>query len=130
MAAAGAYGQKACLDWLFGGATPTRPTSIFAGLSLGTPSSTSGSEASVSAYARQPVLVAPAASPAGSASNSAAFTFTVSSACTLKGFQLWDTQLSSNSGNMLFYGQLSASSVMVAGDTLAFATGALIITLA
>ena len=125
-----AYARKAALDWLLGGATPTRPTVWFMGLSLGTPSSTSGSEASVSAYVRKTAVFGAAASPGGSASNATAIIFTVSSACTLFGAQVWDTNLASNSGNMLWYGQLSASSVMVAGDTLSIAIGSAILTLA
>ncbi len=114
MANVSAYAEKAALDWLFLGATPTRPATVALGLSLGTPSSTSGSEMSVSAYARKALVMGAAASPGGSASLATAVTFTVSSACTIKGWQLWDTVLSQNSGNMLAYGQLSASSVMVA----------------
>ena len=126
------YSSKAMLDWVAGGATPTRPTSRYAGISLGTPTSTSGSECSASAYARQPITFVAASTPSGSAtlSNSNAFTFTFSSACTVQGFMIWDTNLNSNSGNLLWFGTLSASSVMVAGDTLAFAAGNLVITLA
>ena len=130
MANVGAYAQKAMLDWVLGGAAPTRPGAWGLGLSLGSPSSTSGSECSVSGYARQTVHWSAASSPAGSSKNTAAVIFTVSTACTLVGWQLWDTVLSSNSGNMLAYGQLSASSVMVAGDTLSIAVNSGIITLA
>lgn len=130
MAFIAAYAEKAMLDWLYGGATPTRPTAWGLGLSLGTPTSVSGSEMSVSAYARKTVVMAAAASPGGSVSNATAVTFTVSSACTIKGWAIWDTVLSSNSGNLLFYGTLSASSVMVAGDTLSFAIGSIVCTLA
>lgn len=121
MAAAGAYAAKAMLDWVLGGATPTRPTAWGLGISLGTPSSTSGSECSVSGYVRQTIVWNAAASPAGSASQNSAIQFTFLSACTIKGWQLWDTVLSSNSGNMLSFGQLSASSVMASGDILSIA---------
>lgn len=132
MANVSAYAAKAMLDWLLGGATPTRPgTGQHAlGLSFGTPSSTSGSECSVTGYSRRVMNLAAAASPAGSASNGGSVAFTVLSACTLVGWQLWDTQLASNSGNMLFQGLLSASSVMASADTLTFAIGAVKISLA
>lgn len=131
MANLGAYLEKALLDWALGtAATPTRPTAWGLGISLGTPTSVSASECSVSAYARKAVVMAAATIPSGSASNATAVTFTFSSACTVKGWCLFDTVLSSNSGNLLAYGQLSASSVMVAGDTFAFAIGALKVTLA
>jgi hypothetical protein len=128
LANASAYAEKAMLDWLLGGATPTRPAAHGLGLSLGTPTSISGSEMSVSAYVRKTVAFGAAASPAGSASNTAAVLFTVSSACTIKGWQLWDTVLSHNSGNMLAQGLLSVSSVMVAGDILSFSAGAIVLT--
>ena len=42
MANIGAYTEK--LDWVWGGATPTRPTAWGVGLSLGVPTSVSGSD--------------------------------------------------------------------------------------
>lgn len=124
----GVYARKAILDWGLGGASPTRPATHAVGLAVGSPSSISASECTASAYVRQ-VATFNSASAGGLASNVNAFTFTVSSAATLVGIHVWDTVLASGSGNMLWYGQLSASSVMVAGDTLAFAAGALTITL-
>src|SRR5215467_12453126 len=119
-----AYARKATLDWLLGGAAATRPTTRFVGLSFGTPTSVSGSEGSWSGYARQAFAAGAAASPAGSASNTTAVTFTASAAVTasaIKGFQIWDTNLGTNSGNMLYYGTLSTSQTMVSGDSLSFA---------
>lgn len=125
------YAQKATLDWVFGGATPTRPSARAMGLSLGVPTSVSGSEMSVSAYARKTAVFGAAGTPttSGTAAIATAITFTVSSACTIVGFQLWDTVLSANSGNMLAWGTLSASSIMVAGDTLSFAIGSVLVTM-
>ena len=44
MSAISAYFEKAMLDWGLQGATPTRPTALWAGLAVGTPTSVSGSE--------------------------------------------------------------------------------------
>ena len=87
---------------------------------------------SVSAYVRQTVTFGAAGTPTGSGtvSNISAVLFTVSSACTIKGFNVWDTVLSSNSGNLLAWGTLSASSVMVAGDIASFSIGAIKVALA
>ena len=130
MSGISAYARKAMLDWVLGGAAPTRPTAWGLGLSLGTPSSTAGSEMSVAGYLRQNFTFGAAASPGGSAFNTVAATFLVNSACTIKGWGLWDTVLSSNSGNLLAFGQLSASSVMASGDLLAFSISACKISLA
>jgi len=74
--------------------------------------------------------MAAAASPAGSASNISAMTFgPISSAATISGLQIWDT-MAATVGNMLWYGTLTTARPLNAGDSLVFAAGALIITLA
>lgn len=127
-----AYAEKAALDWINGGASPTRPTSWFMGLSLGAPTSVSGSEMTTAVgYARQSATFAAAASPAGSVSNANAMTFgPFSSAFSISGMQVWDTGLSLNSGNMLWYGLLSSARTLGIGDSLVISAGALTITLA
>jgi len=127
MAALSAYAEKATLDWLLGGATPTRPTAWSVGLSLGVPSSTSGSEITTgSGYARQTVVMPAAASPAGSVTNTAAMTFgPFSGAASITGLQIWDTILTLNSGNMLMYGTLATARTVGVGDSLVINSGAL-----
>ncbi len=130
MAAIGAYAEKAMLDWVLGGATPTRPASWGVGLSVGTPTSVSGSEiATGSGYTRQVVAFAAAASPAGSASNTGAMTFgPFSTGCTVQALQVWDTT-AATAGNMLWYGLLATARTLGAGDSLVINAGALTITL-
>jgi hypothetical protein len=130
MANIGAFGAKAMLDWVLGGATPTQPASRLIALSLGTPSSVSGSEVgSNSGYTRNTVLFGAAASPAGSASNTAAMTFgPFSSSNAIQGLLVYDT-ISINSGNIWWYGTLLTARTVLPGDTLTVAAGALIITL-
>ena len=132
MANVSAYAEKAMLDWVLGGATPTRPAAWAVGLSLGVPSSTSGSEITTgSGYARQTVGFGAAASPAGSATNTVAMTFgPFSGAASITGIQIWDTVLSLNSGNMLWYGTLTTPRTVGVGDSLVIASGALTVTLA
>ena len=131
MANISSYLQKAMLDWVLGGATPTQPASRLVALSLGTPTSVSGSEVgSNSGYIRQSALFSAAASPAGSASNTAAMTFgPFSSSNAIQGAVLYDT-ISINSGNMLWYGTLLTARTVLSGDTLVIGTGSLLITLA
>lgn len=127
MAALSAYAEKATLDWLLGGAAPTRPTAWAIGLSLGAPSSTSGSEITTgSGYARQTVVMPAAASPAGSVTNTAAATFgPFSGAASITGIQIWDTILTLNSGNMLMFGNLATARTVGVGDSLVVNSGAL-----
>ena len=132
MANVAAYAEKAMLDWVLGGATPTRPSAWGLGLSLGSPTSTSGSEITTgSGYTRQTAGFAAAASPGGSATMNTAQTWgPFSSTCSISGLQVWDTVLSLNSGNMLWYGLLATARTLLAGDYVIMASGALTISLA
>lgn len=126
----GAFAEKAMLDWVLGGATPTQPASRLAALSLGTPTSVSGSEVgSNSGYARQTALFGAAASPAGSASNTASMLFgPFSSSNAIQGLLIYDT-ISINSGNIWWYGTLLTARTVLSGDTLVVPVGGLIIIL-
>ena len=131
MAAFGAYAQKAMLDWLFGGATPTQPATRAIGLSLGAPTSLSMSEiGTASGYSVQTVGTwGAAASPAGSVSNATAATFgPFSSAQSISGVFVKDTV--ATAGNMLVYGTLATARTVAIGDSLVIAVGALTISLA
>jgi hypothetical protein len=131
MAAVSAYASKLTLDWILGGATPTQPASRLIALSLGTPSSVSGSEVGTgSGYARQSALFGAANSPAGSASITAAVTFgPFSSSDAIQGVMLYDT-ISISSGNMLWFGTLNTARTVLPGDTLVIGAGSLVVTLA
>lgn len=130
MANISAYLEKAYLDWVTGAAAVTQPASRLLALSLGTPTSVSGSEVgSNSGYVRQSALFSPAASPAGSASNTASMVFgPFSSSNAIQGAVLYDT-ISINSGNMLWYGTLLTARTVLPGDTLVIAAGNLLMTI-
>lgn len=134
MANIAAYAQKAMLDWVNGGATPTQPASRLVGLTYGTPFFTKGTEpgtehSSNLGYARQSALFGAAASPAGSQSNTAGMTFgPFSSSNAIQGLIITDT-ISIFSGNMLWYGTLLTARTVLPGDTLVVAAGNLLITL-
>jgi hypothetical protein len=121
------YNEKVMLDYVCGGATPTRPTAWGVGLSVGTPNASAGSEiATGSGYARQSPSFAAAASPAGTVSNASNMTFgPFSSGCTVQGLQVWDQ--TATGGNMLFYGQLATARTLGAGDSLTINAGQLVI---
>lgn len=122
------------LSWVFGG-SPTKPSTWGVGLSLGSPTSTSGSEiATTFGYTRQTAGWGVAGTPSGSGtvSNATAMTFSFTTACSVSGIQIWDTQIGSppNNGSMLFEGLLGAARTLVSGDNLVIPIGSLLITLA
>ena len=130
-----AYLEKAYLDWVFG-AAPTQPAQRWMALCY-TPSFNStmtanaGTEYSTNlGYARQSVLMSPAASPAGSVSNTAAMTFgPFSSSAAIVGCLVTDTG-SIFAGNILWYGTLLTARTVLPGDTLVVAQGQLLVTIA
>src|SRR5215475_8305139 len=130
MANIAAFNAKLLLDWNLGGAAATQPASRLVGLSKGTPSSVSGSEVGTgSGYARQTGLFSAAASPAGSASNTASMVWgPFSSSDAIQGIHIWDT-ISISSGNMLWYGTIQTARTVLPGDTLVVAAGNLTLTL-
>lgn len=132
MAAVSAYAEKLVLDWMLGGAAATQPTTRAIGLSLGSPTSTSGSEiATTFGYTRQTCgTFGAAASPGGSATNQTAITYSFTTAASISGIQVWDSVLQANSGNMLWYGLLATARTVASGDSLVLASGALTIALA
>lgn len=135
MANVGAYLQKQYLDWVFGGAAATQPTTRYVALTYGTPFSTGfpavGTEySSNQGYARQTLLMSAAASPAGSCSNTAAMTFgPFSSSSAIQGCLVMDTQ-SIQSGNVLWFGTLLTARTVLPGDTLVISAGQLLVTIA
>ena len=133
MANISAYAEKAMLDWALGGASPTAPTTRAVGLSLGAPTSVSGSEmATASGYTRKTAGFGAAASPAGSATLNTAITFgPFLTAYSISGLQVWDTLgVAVDAGNMLWEGLLATARTVASGDSLVIASGALTITLA
>lgn len=111
MANASAYGRKLCLDWMLTTDSVTRPTSWFLGLGTNSaPTSVSGYEVPVTnGYARRPIPLTAAASPAGTTNPSAAVSFSAATyASTLRCWQIWDAV---SNGNMLWYGTLSSATL-------------------
>lgn len=125
------YGSKALLDWVCLGATPSRPATLGVGISLGAPTSISGSEVgTASGYTAQTVTFGAAGTPSGSATvtNANAMTFgPFSTAQSLSGLVVKDTL--ATAGNLLFYGTLTMARTVAAGDSLVIAAAALTITL-
>ena len=116
------YAETAIVDWLMGGATPTRPSARYIALHTGDPTDAgSANELSGNGYARQSASFGAASS--GSASNTGAVTFTASGGNfgTVAWCSIWDA---STSGNCLWQGACT-SKVINDGDSYQFAIGAL-----
>lgn len=130
MAVIGSYIAKGMLDWVLQGATPARPNALWAGLAAGTPTTVSGSEiGTLTGYSRVTALFGAAASPAGSASNTAAMTFgPFSSTGSILAIHLWDGSPVASS-DMLWFGTLQTARTILVGDSLVLAAGALVLTL-
>ena len=125
-----AYAGALLLNFLLNAQTATRPTAWGVGLSLGSPTSVSGSEITTgSGYARASATF-PAASTPGSATNGTAMTYgPFSGAASISGANLWDTVLSLNSGNLLMEGLLATARTVGIGDSLVIGSAAMTITM-
>lgn len=110
------------LDWILVTGTPTRPTSpLKARLTTTTGSdAAAGTEVSGGSYVSQ--TVAFTAASAGSTSNTALLSYTSMPACTVTAVEIWD---SAGTPVRLWYGALTASKVLNAGDTFQIAAGSL-----
>jgi hypothetical protein len=126
MAAISTYAEKAMLDWILGGATPTQPTTRFLGLSTVLGNSTAASELTMAGYTRSTVTFGAANTAGGSAVNAASVQFgPFSTNCSITGINIWDQ----GAGSMLWFGSLAAARTLTAGDTLIFSSGAITVSL-
>lgn len=130
MSAISDYAEKAMLDWVLLGATPTRPSAIYLALFTAAPSdSGGGTEVTGFGYARQAVTFNAASSPGGTADNSTAPSFTASGGNfgTVTHLGLFDAV---SGGNLLWHGALTSSRIINDGDTLTFPASSISCTLA
>lgn len=107
------YAELKILDHLTGTTSWTAPSSVYVQLHTGDPGETGASN--VATETTRKVSSFSAAS-SGAISSSATLEWTnVAATETITHWSLWDA---STAGNCLWYGALSASASMVAGDTL------------
>jgi len=122
-----ATAENLALDWILSVGTPTRPTAPLkvALVTANGDDATAGTEVTGGSYTRQDLSVAAAVN--GATSNSADLVWTGMPAATVVGVEIWD---SAGSPVRLWYGPLSASRTVAAGDELRLAAGALSLSLA
>jgi hypothetical protein len=117
------YAEIALMDWLMGGATPTRPSARYVALHTGAPGET-GASNEVGAgvgYARQAATFT--AASGGACENTATITFGPASGAgfgTVTHVSIWDAV---SSGNCLWQGALSASQAVAAGVAYSIVAG-------
>jgi hypothetical protein len=117
------WAENALMDWLMGGANPTRPTTRYVALHTGDPGE-SGASNEVGAgvgYARQAVTFS--AASGGACSNAANVVFGPASGAgfgTVTHITLWDDE---PGGNCLWSGPLAAGQAVAAGVSFTIVAG-------
>ncbi|MFZ4150504.1 phage tail fiber protein [Streptomyces pseudogriseolus] len=112
--------ENRAVDWLFGTSTtaPTLPLKMALVTASGN-DATAGTEVTGGSYARKNISVAAAVN--GAVSNSAELVFTGMPACTVVGWEIWD---SAGTPVRWSYGPFDASKTVAAGDEFKVAAGA------
>jgi hypothetical protein len=118
-------GENRALDFLFGN-SPTAPTTPLkvALVTANGSDTTAGTEVTGGGYARQSLAAAAAVS--GATSNSTDLIYTNMPAATVVGVEIWD---SAGTPVRLWYGALTASRTVAAGDEFRLVAGALTMSL-
>ena len=118
-------GENRALDFILGGTAtaPTTPLKV-ALVTANGDDATAGTEVTGGGYARQTLAVAAAVN--GATSNSADLVWTNMPAATVVGVEIWD---SAGTPVRLWYGALTASRTVSAGDELRLVAGALTLSL-
>lgn len=114
-------GENRVVDWLFGTATtaPTLPLKVALTTANGSDAA-AGTEVTGGSYARKNIAVAAAVN--GSVSNSADLVFSGMPACTVVGWEIWD---SAGTPIRWSYGTFDTSKAVTAGDDFKVAGGGL-----
>lgn len=118
-------GENRALDFILGNTAtaPTTPLKVALVTTAGT-DTTAGTEVTGGSYARQTITAGAAVN--GATSNSADLVFAGMPAATVVGVEIWD---SAGTPVRLWYGNLSASRTVAAGDELRLTAGSLTLSL-
>ena len=128
MAAMSNYLENKVLDYVLRDQADWAPAAVYLSLHTADPTDAgTGAECSGGSYARQAITFNAAHATAGTIDNSSVEEFTNMPACTVTHIGIWDA---ASSGNLLFYGAVTASKAVGAGDTISLSAGSLDITLA
>lgn len=123
------YAENKVLDHIMGKAAFTMPTTAYLAAFTAAPTDAGGgTEVSGGSYARQAITSAMGAASNGAQTNSSQISFPTASASwgTVVAFGIFDAI---TAGNLLWWGDLSASKAVGNGDTLVFNASQLTLTL-
>jgi len=119
------YLENKLIDHSLGTTTFTKPTTVYAALYTVAPSDTGGgTEVTGGSYARQTITFSAASS--GSTSNNTNVDFNTMPAATVVAVAILDAN---TAGNFLYWGTLTSSRTVTAGDSIRIASGALVVSL-
>jgi hypothetical protein len=122
------YLENKVLDYVLRDQADWAPAAVYLSLHTADPTDAgTGAECSGGSYARQAITFNAAHATAGTIDNSSVEEFTNMPACTVTHIGVWDA---ASSGNLLFFGAVTASKAVGAGDTISLSAGSLDITLA
>lgn len=111
--------ENRALDWLMGGSpTPPDPDLTVALVTAAGDDATAGTEVVGGSYARQTLTVG--AASGGTVSNSADLVFAGMPACTIVGWEIWDSALTPV---RWWYGPLDTNRTLLAGDEYRISAG-------
>ncbi|MFF0736882.1 hypothetical protein ACFYVK_35375 [Streptomyces chartreusis] len=111
--------ENRALDWLMGGSpTPPDPDMKVALVTAAGDDATAGTEVVGGSYARQTLTVG--AASGGAVSNSADLVFSGMPACTIVGWEIWDT---AGTPVRWWYGPLDTNRTLLAGDEYRITAG-------
>ncbi|MFI6491230.1 hypothetical protein [Streptomyces sp. NPDC050564] len=118
-------GENRALDWINGltATAPTTPLKVALVTAAGD-DATAGTEVTGGSYARKNLTVGAAVS--GATTNSADLSWTGMPACTIVGWEIWD---SAGTPVRLWYGPLDANKTLAAGDEYKITAGNLSLSL-
>jgi len=123
------WAENALLDWLCGGASPTRPGARYLALHTGAPGETGASNevsASGTGYGRQAITFVAASGGSAANSNAPTFSNTGSDFGTISHLSVWDA---ASGGNCLWQGAATAAKVIAGGDSYQVQAGNLTVAL-
>ena len=130
MAALSDYAEKLLLDWMMTTGSATRPTTWFLALFTESPGDAgTGMELSGNGYSRQAIAFAAADSPDGTTENTGPVSFTADGGDwgSVTHIGIYDA---STIGNLLWHGAMTTPRTVNDTDTLTFAAGSVVLTLA
>jgi hypothetical protein len=119
------YLENKLIDHSLGTTTFTKPTSVYLALYTVSPSdSSSGTEATGGSYVRKVITFS--ASSSGSTVNNTSITFSTMPTANIVAIGIIDAI---TSGNLLYWANLASNRALIAGDSIVFPSGSVVVSL-